>query len=83
MKSAEDILLEALGMEGEITEKDYFYNVKVKDALKAINLALSISGVNQRSELFSFADMRDAFDYASVSAHRYDAMTFKEWMSKR
>ena len=35
------------------------------------------------SEQFSFADMRDAFDYASVSAHRRDGMTFKEWISKR
>ena len=35
------------------------------------------------SEQFSFADMRDAFDYASVSSQRRDGMTFKEWMSKR
>lgn len=35
------------------------------------------------SKQFSFADMRDAFDYASVSSQRRDGMTFKEWMSKR
>jgi hypothetical protein len=35
------------------------------------------------SEQFSFADMRDAFDYASVSSQRRDGYTFKEWISKR
>jgi hypothetical protein len=35
------------------------------------------------SEQFSFADMRDAFDYASVSSQRRYGYTFKEWMSKR
>ena len=35
------------------------------------------------SEQFSFADMRDAFDYASVSRQRRDGYTFKEWISKR
>ena len=35
------------------------------------------------SEKFSFADMEAAFDYGANSGHRYDAMTFTEWISKR
>jgi hypothetical protein len=52
----------------------------IRDEKEAINF---IPCCKIDSEQFSFADMRDAFDYASVSAQRRDGMTFKEWMSKR
>ena len=35
------------------------------------------------SEQFSFADMRNAYEFASSDESRYDGMTFAEWMSKR
>jgi hypothetical protein len=36
-----------------------------------------------KSEQFSFADMRSAYEFASSDESRYDGMTFNEWMSKR
>lgn len=44
---------------------------------------LIITDVVGRSEQFSFADMKAAFDYGSNSGGRHDAMTFTEWISKR
>ena len=35
------------------------------------------------SELFSFADMRSAYEFSSSDESRYNGMTFNEWMSKR
>ena len=52
----------------------------VDETLKAINYSQCCKS---NSEQLSFADMRDAFDYASVSSQRRDGMTFKEWISKR
>lgn len=45
MKTAEEILKETLNLKGEITEKDYWMTVSVKDCLKAINKALAITAV--------------------------------------
>ena len=50
------------------------------ELLEAIN---STHCCKSDSEQFSFADMIDAFDYASVSSQRRDGYTFKEWISKR
>ena len=52
----------------------------IDEYLEAINYTHSCKS---DSEQFSFADMRDAFDYASVSSQRRDGLTFKEWISKR
>ena len=52
----------------------------IKELLEAINYTRCCKS---DSEQFSFADMRDAFDYASVSSQRRDGYTFKEWISKR
>ena len=46
-------------------------------------LQLQQTGVIGRSEQFSFADMKEAFDYGVNSGNRYDSMTFTEWISKR
>mgnify|MGYP003681405569 CR=1 FL=1 len=51
-----------------------------KKKVEAINYTHSCKS---DSDQFSFADMRDAFDYASVSSQRRDGYTFKEWISKR
>jgi hypothetical protein len=40
MKKAEEILKESIGLEGDITEKDYKYNVTVGEAVAAIQIAL-------------------------------------------
>ena len=67
---------------GKINLEDLL-NSFIEHYKQAQALQLQQTGVIGRSEQFSFADMKEAFDYGVNSGNRYDSMTFTEWISKR
>lgn len=84
-KKAEKFLNTALGGNMNIATLKPLALIEIMTAFAEIEVAAItvIPCCKSDSEQFSFADMRDAFDYASVSSQRRDGFAFKEWMSKR